>query len=106
MSVEAQASIYKCTNAQADVYYNDKPCPITAIEKEMRAVKDPVGGFITAPYSPSAVAKKNKHNPGKKSLGIGGDSTNEDVSSKKTQVVQSSENSLNAASTSKGDWNK
>ena len=99
ISVEAQAGIYKCTNAQAEVYYNDKPCPVTAKEKEMKAVKDPVGGYIPAPYSPSDDAGENIENPGKKGLIIGIDSTNKDMASKQeTQTGQSSQNSSSSSS--------
>jgi len=106
MSVEAQATIYKCVNAQAEVYYNDKPCHVTTIERKIKAVKGPVGGYIPALYSSSAVAEESTQNSSKKGLVIGGESTNKDVFSKKeTQAGQSSVNSLNSASASMGDEN-
>ena len=44
-SVEAQETIYKCVNAKAEVYYNDQPCHVTTIERKLKAVKDPEGGY-------------------------------------------------------------
>jgi len=43
---EAQATIYKCVNTKEEVYYNDKPCPLNNEESQIKAVKDPVGGYI------------------------------------------------------------
>lgn len=56
MAVEAQATIYKCIDANAEVYYNDKPCPVTNIERKIKAVKDPKGGYIP----PKFVADEEK----------------------------------------------
>lgn len=104
MSVEAQATIYKCVNAQAEVYYNDKPCDVTTIQRKIKAVKDPVAFYNPARYYSSTVAEESTQNSSKKGLAIGGGSTNKDVFSKKeTQAGQSSENSLNSASASMGD---
>jgi len=55
MTVQAQATIYKCINSQAEVYYNDKPCPVTEIERTMKAVKDPKGGYIPPKFVPDVV---------------------------------------------------
>ena len=52
----AQATIYKCINVQAEVYYNDKPCSVTTIERKIKSAKDPVGGYIP----PDFVAEKVK----------------------------------------------
>jgi len=49
-SATAQATIYKCINAKAEVYYNDKPCPLNDKESEIKAVKDPEGGYIPPEY--------------------------------------------------------
>jgi len=56
LAAEAQATIYKCVNAQAEVYYNDKPCPVTEIERKLKAAKDPEGGYIP----PKFVADEKK----------------------------------------------
>ena len=48
----AHADIYKCVNTNAEVYYNDKPCPATAIERKIKAAKDPVGGYIEPDFVP------------------------------------------------------
>ena len=52
----AQATIYKCVNAQAEVYYNDKPCSVTTIERKLKSAKDPKGGYIP----PKFVTEKEK----------------------------------------------
>ena len=107
MCVEAQAAIYKCINPQAEVYYNDKPCPVTAIESQMKAVKDPVGGYIPVPFSPSNIAEKGMQKSGKKGLIIGDDITSKDVSSKKeTLADQSSDGNSNSSSASTDSENK
>ncbi len=46
LGAEAQATIYKCVKANADVYYNDKPCPNNDKESQLQSVKDPEGGYI------------------------------------------------------------
>ena len=48
----AHADIYKCVYTNAEVYYNDKPCPATAIERKIKAAKDPVGGYIEPDFVP------------------------------------------------------
>lgn len=53
---EAQATIYKCVNAKAEVYYNDKPCPVSEIERQLKSVNDPEGGYIP----PAFVSDKEK----------------------------------------------
>jgi len=53
--VNAHATIYKCVNINANVYYNDKPCPKNDIERQLKSVKDPVGGYIP----PEFVEQKN-----------------------------------------------
>ena len=45
-TLEVQATIYKCVNVNAEVYYNDKPCPVSDIERQLKSVKDPEGGYI------------------------------------------------------------
>lgn len=42
----AHAEIYKCTNKQGSVYYNDKPCPVEDDEKKINNEKDPVNGYV------------------------------------------------------------
>ena len=46
LSTSAQAQIYKCTNFEGAVYYNDKPCPIKDREKKIKATKDVVNGYV------------------------------------------------------------
>ncbi len=41
-----QAEIFKCTNANGAVYYNDKPCPVKDKQKTMKAEKDVVNGYV------------------------------------------------------------
>lgn len=40
------AGIFKCTNKAGNIYYNDKPCPSNQKEKKIRAVKDPINGYV------------------------------------------------------------
>ncbi len=42
----ALATIFKCTDKQGAVFYNDKPCPVTDEETKLHSVKDPVNGYI------------------------------------------------------------
>jgi len=77
---EAQAQIYKCVDGQAEVFYNDKPCPAKQIEKKIKSEKDPVNVYIPPSFSPS-VEKGETKNPAKKSAGGGGNSLNSDTSS-------------------------
>lgn len=42
----AFAEIFKCTNEQGAVFYNDKPCPVKDKEKKFNSVKDPKNGYI------------------------------------------------------------
>ncbi len=87
MAAEAQATIYKCTNAKAEVYYNDKPCPVTNIEKKFKSVKDPQGGYIP----PEFVADQVKSAPS--GIVVGNQSGRKLDRSKKDQ----SDNSSNAS---------
>jgi len=58
LMLEAKAAIYKCTNAKQEIYYNDKPCPIKDEEKEFKAVKDPVNGYIPPDYVESGAQQQ------------------------------------------------
>lgn len=89
LSMEAQAKIYKCVNTEGKVYYNDKPCPVTSIEKEMKAAKDPVDGYVPPKFVPDAPEE------GSKGIMIGDDSSRE-IDSKQ------SENAKAEASTTGG----
>ncbi len=51
LSVTAEAQIYKCSNEQGEVYYNDKPCPIEDEEKRIGSEKDVLNGYVPN-YSP------------------------------------------------------
>ena len=42
----AHAEIFKCTNKQGKVYYNDKPCPVESDEEKLQNEKDPVNGYV------------------------------------------------------------
>ena len=56
----AQAEIYKCTNKQDKVYYNDKPCPVENDEKKIQNEKDPVNGYVPPTVGSKHTIKKNK----------------------------------------------
>ena len=53
VNVQVHAEIFKCVNVQAEVYYNDRPCPVTQIERKVKAVKAPKNG-----YKPPAFVEK------------------------------------------------
>lgn len=82
---EAQATIYKCVKKNADVYYNDKPCPVSDKESQLKSVKDPIGGYIPPKYvsKKEGVSSKGvvigstvKENNIKKKKGLSEGSTN------------------------------
>ena len=50
--------IFKCTNKNSEVYYNDKPCPVNDVESKFKSVKDPTNGYIP----PSFVESEIKNN--------------------------------------------
>ena len=86
MVEEAQAQIYKCVNTQAEVFYNDKPCPVKQIEKKMKSVKDPTNGYIPEPFSPSKIANEEQSS-GKKGVVIGGELLNSDSSTESSVLA-------------------
>ena len=105
MALEAHATIYKCVDANAEVYYNDKPCPVTDIERKIKAVKDPEGGYIP----PEFVADQAKSaSPG---IVVGNESgrkldqSNKDKSDNSSQVGASNGSSSGAKGTSSGSSN-
>ncbi len=76
ISIEAQATIYKCVNATTTkVHYNDKPCAVTEIEKQIKAVKDPVGGYIPPAFV------KDEENTNNKGVVVGDGTDNQQYSS-------------------------
>jgi hypothetical protein len=62
-SLTANADIYKCTNAQGNVIYNDKPCVSKATEKKMKTVKDPGNITSSSPPSPEIETATDKYKP-------------------------------------------
>lgn len=58
---EAQAAIYKCVNNKEEVYYNDKPCPKNNKESQIKAVKDPVGGYIPPKFKDQNSDEKSEN---------------------------------------------
>ncbi|MEE9445139.1 MAG: hypothetical protein V3V19_05690 [Cocleimonas sp.] len=46
LSVTTEAQIFKCSNENGEVYYNDKPCPIEDEEKKIRNEKDVLNGYV------------------------------------------------------------
>jgi len=93
MSVEAQANIYKCVNIDAEFYYNDKPCPVGDIERQIKRAKDPENDYIHAPFSISLDGEVEK-NPSEIDLTVGGNTLKQDVSSSdETQSSQGNDNS-------------
>ncbi len=91
-SVEAQETIYKCVNAKAEVYYNDQPCHVTTIERKLKAVKDPEGGYIP----PRFVSEEAKS--GSTGVVVGGVSSRKLDNSKKDKSDNSDQAGAGAAS--------
>ena len=56
----AQATIFKCDNTEGATFYNDKPCPKIDVETKLKAVKDPVGGYIPPKFEPDVVTSGSK----------------------------------------------
>jgi len=46
----SHANIFKCINKKGDVYYNDKPCPVTDKETKLKNIKDPKSKYIPKPF--------------------------------------------------------
>ena len=75
VSLDTKAAIYKCVNLNDEVFYKDKPCPKNAVERKIKAVKDPVGGYI-APTT----FEKEKENTAQKFIVIGKEDSNNNSS--------------------------
>ncbi len=56
----SHAEIFKCTNEQGKVFYNDKPCPVTDKEKKIMAEKDVENGYVPPEFKPASdiIARK------------------------------------------------
>ena len=74
---QVQAEIFKCVDTNAEVFYNDKPCSVTQIERKIKAVKDPEYGYIP----PAFVDETEGENA--QGIIIGETSNNENNSSRK-----------------------
>ena len=59
ISEQVHAEIFKCVNAKAEVFFNDRPCPVTQIERKVKAAKDPKNGYIPPPAFVEKTGKKN-----------------------------------------------
>jgi len=57
---QAYAKIYKCENKLKEVYYHDKPCPISDVETEMQAEKDVKNGYVPPKFSKKKQGSKKK----------------------------------------------
>ncbi len=97
MTAEAQATIYKCVNTNAEVYYNDKPCPVTDIERQIKAAKDPVDGYIP----PAFVADDKK--VGAKGVLVGGNEDNQNNLSDKNKSDNVTNGSGNSSTDNSAD---
>lgn len=82
---DAQAKIYKCVNVNGEVFYNDKPCSVTEIESQMKAIKDPKNGYISPPILPPVEAEGMQKHDGN-DMEIVENSLNEDTSSIKPSM--------------------
>ena len=69
-TLQVQAEIYKCVNKQGKTFYNDKSCPAYDKETQIKAVKDPINGYVPPAFV------KDKEGKGK-ILVIGGDASKE-----------------------------
>ena len=103
--VEAQATIYKCVDANAEVYYNDKPCPATDIERKIKAVKDPEGGYIAPKFVSEEAESGNTGTIVGKGSARKLDNSNKDKSDNSSQVGASNGSSSGAKGTSSGSSN-
>ncbi len=46
VSDDANATIYKCVDTEGKTYYNDKSCPKSENQTQLKNIKDPIGGYI------------------------------------------------------------
>lgn len=53
------AAIFKCVSAQGKTYYNDKVCPKSDKETQLKNVKDPKGGYIPPPLKAKNIDNEN-----------------------------------------------
>ena len=61
----AQAAIFKCVNAQDEVFYHDKPCPVNHEEESLKHVKDPQNSAAAAALlAPEKIAKPSFNSNG------------------------------------------
>ncbi len=83
------ADIFKCINVNAEVFYNDKPCPITNVERKIKSVKDPVGGYIPPEYKANSETDVNSGTNKRKVL----------AKNKENRTLEKSNNAGNGSST-------
>lgn len=95
----AQATIYKCVNTKEEVYYNDKPCPINNVESQIKAVKDPVGGYIPPEFMNQNSNEKSENKVGKNRVEINiKNASKEKKSSKTNSKLKEKESTLSSFS--------
>ncbi len=87
----ADAAIFKCVNAKAEVYYNDKPCPVGEVERQLRSIKDPKGGYIPPAFTADVKAQ------GSKGVVVG-EKTDENNNSDRSEGISDSESIDNSNS--------
>lgn len=88
--------IFKCTNNQGEVYYNDKPCPIEDDEKTLRSEKDVLDGYIP----PSFKADKFEQ---RKGVVVGGGSPSQILGGSSEQISSPSETEGNGSPVSESN---
>lgn len=66
------AAIFKCINTDGKIYYKDKPCPLDNKETELKAIKDPINGYIPPSFSP----EENIDSKSGTVIGLGSDVAN------------------------------
>lgn len=55
-----EAEIFKCTNLEGKVYYNDKPCPVKDNEEKIKAEKDVKNGYTPPAFVEKSEAKRTR----------------------------------------------
>jgi len=82
---QAGAQIYKCENKSGKVFYNDKPCPVYEKETKIKAVKDPIKGYIPPPFVEDVVKDESSV------VVVGNDENNKDLKSSPNDTSKTEE---------------
>ena len=87
---QVHAEIFKCVDASAEVFYNDRPCPVTQIERKVKAAKDPKNAYIP-PAFVEQTGRKNSQGA------IVGGASNKEINSSQKAAGEKQQTGNNSA---------